>query len=164
MTKLFVLTLTVFSFHFNTCLARSTEIMGDWAFIKFAKDDCAGLIRSADLKHYHSIYGGNGSFLINVIGGPEVENLKSSVIYIFDNKTKITQNIYDYGEDDQKNELGFAPICVLKECYDPNGMIKNMRAGNSFTVNKTNGDLIAGPFSLKGSSKVIKRLEQKEKC
>ena len=161
MHRLFVLTCTFFFTQFNICLAE--ELIGDWLFIKFAKDDCLGVTPSADLKHRHIIYGGNGKMLINVVDGPEVEHLKGSVIYTFDNKTKITHPIYDWGEADRKNELGFAPICVMDSC-DEASLIKHMKAGNFFTINKKNGDLIAGPFSLKGSSKVIKLLKQEGKC
>jgi hypothetical protein len=145
----FLLALIFASLTPSLTISETAKASGDWAFQK--KDNaCVAVVRSPNLQHSYILYRSIelDELVLNWIEGPGVnDTMKGLVVFEFDKVKKLNVAIADID--------GFQFEPLHNNSNDP--IVSQLKKGKTFSMYQ-NSKLVAGPFSLKGSGKVLKWL------
>ena len=148
----------------SVTFANTPKISGDWAFVKdetdgTASNGCYAGTHSPDLQHRFILFNNiaiskalsdESIVILNWIEGPGVDvTMEGSVTFIFDEQNDINVQI-DYSDDPKAFQFEMLTY--------PNEVLEFIKSGSSLSMHQ-NGKLIAGPISLRGSSKALKFLQ-----
>lgn len=161
------LILMVMILYGNKVLSQS-EGIGDWLFQE-TDEVCFAYTTSTDVQFEHYLYtvknqNKMGAFVIfHWINGPYEDqfrkNMLNNIVFKFGSNSEVTlPSYYSLVEEKFKGkDFALAPIAEGVQGYHEI-FLKNFKAENTYTIQSSNKEMFAGPFSLKGSSKLMKKL------
>ena len=132
-------------------IGNSQEISGAWQFLK-RDGNCVAFSLSKDLQSTYIVYTveGLGEMMkIHWLEADSIEKFNGQVVFEFDNGSRHGLKI---STEKRKGELGFEAKVI------PESLLPDLKKTNSFSV-KFEDALVAGPFSLKGSTNVLNKIE-----
>jgi|9_EtaG_2_1085328.scaffolds.fasta_scaffold03310_5 hypothetical protein len=134
--------------------AKDVTVSGDWVLVN-NDGKCLAQTKSPYLKYTFNLYTWKGvfegtgqDFIVSWVVGKDLHKIINPIEFVFDKKIKIKGLVTDADNEDNLN---------LDVMLGPNKIKTQLKKSSEFQLTQ-NDTLVAGPFSLQGSSKAIQFL------